>query len=36
LLRVDTADCDYVNRPEDAAAMVRRVQELLTDQLVNA
>jgi len=34
LLRVETAECDYVNRPEHAAAMVRRVQDLIADQLV--
>ncbi len=34
LLRVDTADVDYVNRPEDAAATVRHVESLLTDALV--
>lgn len=34
VLRIDTEDYDYVNRPEDAAAIVRRVGELLVDNLV--
>ena len=34
LLRVDTAGVDYVNRPEDAAAIVRHVESMLTDALV--
>jgi len=34
LLRVDTAKIDYVNRPEDGAAMVRHVESLLADALV--
>ena len=36
LLRVDTSEYDYVNSPEDAAAIVRRVEDLLTDALVHA
>jgi deoxyadenosine/deoxycytidine kinase/nucleoside 2-deoxyribosyltransferase len=36
LLRLDTAEYDYVNRPEDAADIVRRVETLLTDALVLA
>lgn len=34
LLRVDTEELDYVNQPEDAAEVVRRVEALLTDALV--
>lgn len=34
LLRVDTADSDYVSQPADAAAMVRHIESLLTDALV--
>jgi deoxyadenosine/deoxycytidine kinase/nucleoside 2-deoxyribosyltransferase len=34
LLRLNTAESDYVNRPEDAAAMLRHVESLLTDALV--
>ena len=34
LLRVDTTELDYVNRPEDAAEIVRRVETLLTEALV--
>ncbi len=34
LLRVDTSELDYVHRPEDAAEVVRRVEELLTEALV--
>jgi deoxyadenosine/deoxycytidine kinase len=34
LLRVNTAESDYVNRPEDAAAILRHVETLLTDALV--
>ncbi|MDJ0665494.1 MAG: deoxynucleoside kinase [Acidimicrobiia bacterium] len=36
LLKVDTSDLDYVNRPKDAAEIVRRVETLLTDALVLA
>ncbi len=36
LLRVDTSEYDYVNRPADAAAIVRHVEELMTDALVSA
>ncbi len=34
LLRVDTAELDYVNRPEDAAEIIRQVETLVTDALV--
>ena len=36
LLRLDTSEYDYVNCPEDAAEIVRRVETLLTDALVLA
>jgi deoxyadenosine/deoxycytidine kinase len=34
LLRIDTSELDYANRPEDAAETVRRVETLFTDALV--
>lgn len=36
VLRLDTSELDYVNRPEDAAVVLRRVDDLLTDSLVVA
>ncbi len=34
LLRIDTSELDYVNRPGDARKIVRHVETLLTDALV--